>query len=320
MAGSTLDEYARNNGWRRIWLMAESIGGRTSVTNVVGHVPAAATGIDFHLLLDGARTMDEWTRVPEVLRNPAYLLAATWYLLGNGKGDRNMVIVPYSDRLVLMAKYLQQLVMESLGKEKDLAGNVVHQGLTVYGNKGGTDAHAYIQQLQEGRNDFFITFIEVLQDARQIALPDGMTMGDHLHGFLSGLMLALYAKDRSVVNITFEHLNERTLGMLIALYERAVAVYAELVGINAFHQPGVQAYKRISRNINEINHTLQLFLAANPGYQGHALEIARAVHLEDWVEEVDGILAKFTLNDREFGGHRLSRTLVNGRWRYAITA
>ena len=75
-----------------------------------------------------------------------------------------MVIVPYSDRLILLSRYLQQLVMESLGKEKDLDGNTVHQGLNVFGNKGGTDAHAFIQQLNDGRDDFFVTFIEVLED------------------------------------------------------------------------------------------------------------------------------------------------------------
>ena len=61
-----------------------------------------------------------------------------------------MVVLPYKDRLLLFSRYLQQLVMESLGKEKDLSGNVVHQGLSVYGNKGSTDQHAFVQQLRDG--------------------------------------------------------------------------------------------------------------------------------------------------------------------------
>ena len=68
-------------------------------------------------------------------------------------------MLPYKDRLLLFSRYLQQLVMESLGKEKDLAGRVVHQGLAVYGNKGSTDQHAYVQQLRDGTADFFVTFI-----------------------------------------------------------------------------------------------------------------------------------------------------------------
>ena len=75
-----------------------------------------------------------------------------------------MVILPYKDRLALFSKYLQQLVMESLGKEKDLDGNVVHQGIAVYGNKGSTDQHAYVQQLRDGVPNFFATFIEVERD------------------------------------------------------------------------------------------------------------------------------------------------------------
>ena len=75
-----------------------------------------------------------------------------------------MVILPYRDRLMLFPKYLQQLIMESLGKEKDLNNKVVNQGITVYGNKGTTDQHAYVQQLRDGVNNFFATFIEVLHD------------------------------------------------------------------------------------------------------------------------------------------------------------
>ena len=78
--------------------MAESIGGRTSETSVVGHLPAALAGIDFAAFLDGACTMDNWTRLPRIEKNPAYLMSAMWYIAGNGRGDRNAVIVPYSDR------------------------------------------------------------------------------------------------------------------------------------------------------------------------------------------------------------------------------
>ena len=65
------------------------------------------------------------------------------------------VVLPYKDSLLLFTRYLQQLVMESLGKEKNLDGKTVHQGLAVYGNKGFTDQHAYVQQLREGVANFF---------------------------------------------------------------------------------------------------------------------------------------------------------------------
>ena len=77
-----------------------------------------------------------------------------------------MVVLPYKDRLALFTKYLQQLVMESLGKEKNLAGEIVHQGIAVYGNKGSTDQHSYVQQLRDGVLNFFVTFVEVRNDRR----------------------------------------------------------------------------------------------------------------------------------------------------------
>jgi glucose-6-phosphate isomerase len=98
-------------------------------------------------MLNGAKVMDAATRVKEPLQNPAALLALMWHHAGGGKGLKDMVILPYKDRLELFSRYLQQLVMESLGKERDLDGNVVHQGIAVYGNKGSTDQHAYVQQL-----------------------------------------------------------------------------------------------------------------------------------------------------------------------------
>ena len=76
-----------------------------------------------------------------------------------------MVVLPYKDSLLLFSRYLQQLVMESLGKELDRDGQKVNQGIAVYGNKGSTDQHAYVQQLREGVNNFFATFIRVLEDA-----------------------------------------------------------------------------------------------------------------------------------------------------------
>ena len=117
------------------------------------------------------------------------MLALSWYHLTEGKGSKDMVILPYKDQLELFAKYLQQLIMESLGKELNLEGEKVCQGIAVYGNKGSTDQHAYVQQLREGIPNFFVTFIEVLKHREGESIPvdnNGMTSGDYLHGFFSG--------------------------------------------------------------------------------------------------------------------------------------
>jgi glucose-6-phosphate isomerase len=163
-AGSRLDQEARDAGWLARFAMWDWVGGRTSQLSAVGLLPAALQGLDLDGLLAGAAAMDEVTRRPTTRANPAALLALAWHHATEGRGRKDMVVLPYKDRLLLFSRYLQQLVMESLGKERDLAGNVVHQGIAVYGNKGSTDQHAYVQQLREGVDNFFVTFIEVLRD------------------------------------------------------------------------------------------------------------------------------------------------------------
>ncbi len=315
MKDSKLDRIASEEGWLRIFHMAESIGGRTSETSVVGHLPAAFAGIDFKTMLAGACKMDEWTRNPGLRENPSYLLAAMWYIAGGGKGDRNMVIVPYSDRLVLLSKYLQQLVMESLGKKLDLDGKLVNQGLNVFGNKGGTDAHAFIQQLNDGRDDFFVTFIEILRDAMEIPFDQSISMGDYLHGFQAGLARALREKGRQTIEIRISELNAFTLGMLIALYERAVAYYAELININAFHQPGVQAYKLASNGVIELQIQLEKELAGMAPFSGTPAEIVEKAGMEGDSADVEGMLAKFAANSagRSFPGFSIVSQWDNSR-------
>jgi len=171
--GSELDKAAEKNEWVARFPMHDWVGGRTSVMSAVGLLPMALEGFDINRFLAGAAAMDERTRAPDVAQNAAMLLALMWYYAGNGKGDKDMVILPYKDRLALFAKYLQQLVMESLGKEKDLDGMIVHQGIAVYGNKGSTDQHAYVQQLRDGVLNFFVTFIEVRKDRHKRRLSSG---------------------------------------------------------------------------------------------------------------------------------------------------
>jgi glucose-6-phosphate isomerase len=226
--------------------MWDWVGGRTSVMSAVGLVPLALQGLDVQGILEGAATMDEWTRVPRTLENPAMLLALMWHFAGNGRGSKDMVVLPYKDRLVLFSKYLQQLVMASLGKQQDLDGKVVEQGIAVYGNKGSTDQHAYVQQLRDGVNNFFATFIEVrkARAGSSIEVESGVNCGDFLQGFLRGTRAALYEGGRDNVTISVPEVSPRIIGALIALFERAVGFYATLVNINAYHQPGVEAGKK----------------------------------------------------------------------------
>lgn len=263
--GSKMDQFAKANGFIKIFPMEDWIGGRTSVLSTVGLVPASLQGINVDQMLAGAAAMDAHTR-QATSNNASMRLALAWYYAGNGKGEKDMVVLPYKDSLVLMSKYLQQLVMESLGKEKDLEGNTVHQGIAVYGNKGSTDQHAYVQQLRDGVANFFATFIEIRKGraGTRVEVEPGVTSSDYLQGFLRGTRNALYASGRKSITISLAEVSPFTVGMLIALYERAVSFYASLVNINAYHQPGVEAGKKAAAIFLDVLNAVRKQLTSSP--------------------------------------------------------
>jgi glucose-6-phosphate isomerase len=296
---SQLDKLAKAEGWLATFPMYDWVGGRTSELSAVGLLPAALQGIPIREMLAGAKRMDETTRLPELKTNPAALLALSWYFSGNGRGTKDMVVLPYKDSLLLLSRYLQQLVMESLGKEKDLDGQVVHQGIAVYGNKGSTDQHAYVQQLREGVNNFFLTFIEVLQDRQgaSVEIDPGITMGDYLSGFLQGTRLAVYENQRDSITITIPTVTPTLVGALIALYERAVGLYGFLVNINAYHQPGVEAGKKAAAAILTLQQQVIQALRQEPQPISVA-DLAAKLGMPEKVETIYLIIRHLAANQR----------------------
>lgn len=315
--GSNLDKTAEREGWLKRFAMWDWVGGRTSVMSAVGLLPAALQGLDIKAFLDGAAKMDKLTRLNKTSKNPAALLALMWYQATNGRGEKDMVVLPYKDRLLLLSRYLQQLVMESLGKEKDLDGNTVHQGIAVYGNKGSTDQHAYVQQLRDGLNNFFANFIVVLQDTARPGKPEpievdsGVTTGDYLNGFWQGTRQALFESGRGSITITAEKLDARTLGAFIALYERAVGYYATLVNINAYHQPGVEAGKKAAAAVLDLQANAVAQLASRPGEALTPDEIAKAIGKPAEAEAIHHILEHLASNKRGVGRARGKYKAVN---------
>ena len=278
-AGSKLEQTAQQEGWLARFPMWDWVGGRTSEFCAVGLLPAALQGIKIDQMLAGAAAMDKVTRQAVTAKNPAALLALMWHFATNGVGAKDMVVLPYKDRLLLFSRYLQQLVMESLGKEKDRQGREVDQGIAVYGNKGSTDQHAYVQQLREGVKNFFVTFVEVLEDRAGPSLevaPD-VTSGDFLQGFYLGTRDALSEKDRWSVTITLADVSPRSVGGLIALYERVVGLYASLIDVNAYHQPGVEAGKKAASSVIALKLKLSAALRAAPGQAFTAEQLAQSV-------------------------------------------
>ncbi|MBC8243843.1 MAG: glucose-6-phosphate isomerase [Verrucomicrobia bacterium] len=277
--GSNLDKVAKAEGWIQRFPMWDWVGGRTSETSAVGLLPAALQGFDIDQLLAGAAECDNVTRNKTYAGNPAAQLAAAWYHAVDGRGSKDMVILPYKDRLELFPKYLQQLIMESLGKEFDLDGQVVNQGITVYGNKGSTDQHAYIQQLREGVHNFFATFIRVLtdRDGASMEVEKGITTGDYLDGLYQGTRDALYQNNRQSITVTVDKTEEYNLGVLIALYERTVGFYSCIVNINSYHQPGVQAGKKAAGDILQLQSKIIDFLNKNSNLTHSITAIAEGI-------------------------------------------
>lgn len=310
--GSELDAIARSEGWLERFPMWDWVGGRTSEFSAVGLLPLALQGADIDQLLKGAAAMDAMTRLRQTRSNPAAMLALSWYHCGCGKGNKDMVVLPYKDRLELFSKYLQQLVMESLGKELDSHGQVVNQGLAVYGNKGSTDQHAYVQQLRDGVHNFFAVFIEVLRDRsprtkaagackdfnpEAMEVESGITSGDYLTGFYLGTRAALSEKNRENITVAISEVNEYSIGMLIALFERAVGLYASLIQVNAYHQPGVEAGKKAAAEVLLLQSKIMESLAAHRGHRSIE-DIALALGEEQNMEIVFQVLRHLAANQR----------------------
>jgi len=260
MKDSNLYKKAFSENWLKIFDLPDWVGGRTSITSSVGLLPLGLINENISDFLKGASDMDKVTRNYQLLKNPAALLASAWFFCGKGLGERDMVVLPYRDRLQVFSKYLQQLVMESLGKKKDRSGNLVHQGISVFGNKGSTDQHAYVQQLRDGIDNFFCVFIELLDSPSNLNYFDLDNPKDYLSGFMQGTRSALSSQGRQSITITLKELNSYSLGALIALFERTVTFYAELINVNAYDQPGVEAGKKAAADVLKSQLNLQKLL------------------------------------------------------------
>lgn len=294
---SDLDRHAAGAGWLARFPLWDWVGGRTSVTSAVGLLPAALAGADVRALLGGAAAMDRCTRTPDAAANPAALLALAWHSLGDGRGARNMVVLPYRDRLALLARHVQQLVMESVGKAHDRGGRLVRQGLTVYGHKGSSDQHSYFQQLRDGPDDFFVTFVHVRSDraGQSVEVAPGLTLGDHLFGHLEATRDALWERGRQSITISLRDAGAASVGALIALFERAVGLYAELLDVNAYHQPAVD--KAAAASVVALQRELMEHLE-RAGEPLSAEELAAAIGRPERTETVYKLLERLAEDPR----------------------
>jgi glucose-6-phosphate isomerase len=148
-------------------------------------------------------------------------------------------------------------------------------------------------------NNFFVTFIEVLRDRAadtSLEVEPGVTSGDFLQGFLLGTRDALSEKSRYSVTITLAELSPRSIGMLIALYERVVGLYASLIGINAYHQPGVEAGKKAAGSVIALKLQIDAALRAAAGTAFTAEALAAKIDRAGQTELVFKVLEHMAAN------------------------
>ena len=153
-----------------------------------------------------------------------------------------------------------------------------------------------MQQLRDGVNNFFVTFVRVLESGgKPLEVEPGATAGDYLSGFLIGTREALFGNDRQSMIITIRRVDARTVGALIALFERAVGLYASLIHINAYNQPGVEAGKKAAAAVLSLQAKALAALSSTPQT---ADQIAAASGAVDSAETIYLILEHLSSNGR----------------------
>ncbi len=251
-----LKKLARENAWTT-FAVPDGIGGRFSVFSEVGLVTAACVGFDIDAFLAGARAMDEACRQADPWTNPALLSAVLKYLAAANHGRNIEVFMPYADRLKAVAEWYIQLLAESLGKRTDRQGREVLYGRTPVVAVGTTDMHAQTQQHQDGPRDKIVQFLRIaawdrdpvipaaFPAARQLTDLAGLRMSQALDVALDANAEALARDSRFSAVYHLPRLSAFHLGELLYLLALAVAYEGELADVDAFDQPGVEAYKRI---------------------------------------------------------------------------
>ena len=233
----------------KTFVIPDNVGGRFSVLTPVGLLPIACAGFDIKALVAGAADMEKLTG-PEVPfeQNIAAQYAAVRNALYADKGKKIEIMVNYQPKLHFIAEWWKQLYGESEGKE--------HKGIFPASCDFTTDLHSMGQWIQEGERSIFETVISVEKPVRELLFPNDEENLDGLN-FLAGkrvdevnkmaeLGTLLAHVDGGVPNIRISvpELNAYYIGQLIYFFEIGCGISGNLLGVNPFNQPGVEAYKK----------------------------------------------------------------------------
>ena len=240
----------------RILPMWDWVGGRYSLWSAVGFPIALAIGFEaFEALLAGAAAFDAHAVGAPAESNLAFWHALTAVWNRNARGAATQAVLPYDERLKLLPNYLQQLVMESLGKRVRLDGSPV-QADTVpvwWGGPGTDTQHSFFQALHQGTQVVPADFIGVVRNDDPYADNHAALLANLLaqtEAFANGQASEdphrAYPGGRPSTLLLLDALTPRSLGMLVALYEHSVYLQSVLWGINAFDQFGVELGKQVA--------------------------------------------------------------------------
>lgn len=238
---------AEKEGYKT-FVIPDNVGGRFSVLTPVGLLPIACAGIDIDQLVAGAQAMEKQCGIDTPFEeNPAAVYAAVRNALyANGK--KIEIMINYQPKLHYYMEWWKQLFGESEGKD--------HKGIYTASCDFTTDLHSMGQWIQDGERTIFETCISVENPERKLLFPYDEENLDGLN-FLAGkridevnknaeLGTRLAHVDGGVPNIlvSIERLDAYNYGQLIYFFEKACGISGQLLGVNAFNQPGVEAYKK----------------------------------------------------------------------------
>jgi glucose-6-phosphate isomerase len=250
--GSKLWTVAGESKFHRI-SMPETIVGRFSVFSAVGLLPLYMANIDIDELRAGARQAIKDGVSTALEENHPMTNAILTYLHGkDGRNIHNSFV--FSPKMESLGKWYRQLMGESIGKEKDLDGNVVNTGITPIVSVGSTDLHSMAQLYYGGPDDKFTNLVfsfkgDIHHIPNNLTLPGlvkdlaGKSLEDLMHAIVDGVISAYKEKKRPFVTMDMEGISTRELGYYLQFRMIEVMYLAKLMNVNAFDQPAVELYK-----------------------------------------------------------------------------
>ncbi len=248
--GGPLRSFARTNKLHTLGLPS-AVGGRYSIFTPVGLLAVALLGGDVKQFVKGAKEMDTFCQETSLPKNPAASLAAIQYLLDTKKDCPIRVIMPYGDSLLSMARWEQQLIAESLGK------NEIFNPIPVAAI-GTQDQHSLLQQWMAGPRKQWHLFLREV-DKERLEVPReitenfsyiaGKSFGQLLDACYEGTSKALTSVKRPNVTISLEKIDEYHIGQLFYLFMTEVVLLGKLYRIDIYGQPAVEIGKQITRSI-----------------------------------------------------------------------